>query len=99
MLMRLDPNLLDGRSTADFEQVRTTVGVTVTTPAWNGQTRIVPGAPEQSLLYQLISHRGAGVQMPPIATSLVDEDNVALVATWIAQMLPVPASTTDAAGP
>jgi hypothetical protein len=27
-----------------------------------------------------------GIQMPPIATSVVDEDDVALVEAWIAQM-------------
>jgi hypothetical protein len=99
MLLRLDPTLLDGRPTDTFDQLRTTVGVTVNAPAWNGQTRIVAGAPDQSLLYQLISHRGTGMQMPPIATSIVDEDDVALVETWIAQMPPLASTASNGAQP
>ncbi|MEO8214531.1 MAG: hypothetical protein ABI560_15120, partial [Myxococcales bacterium] len=73
MLLRLDPTLLDGRSTADFDQLTSTVGVPVQTTDWSGAVRIVAGSPEQSLLYQLISHRGSGMQMPPIATNVVDD--------------------------
>ncbi|MEP6652291.1 MAG: hypothetical protein ABJA82_02975, partial [Myxococcales bacterium] len=79
MLLRLDPALLDGRSTAGFDQVTSTVGITVQTTDWSGAVRIVPGSPEHSLLYQLISHRGSGMQMPPIATNVVDDADVALI--------------------
>jgi hypothetical protein len=97
MLMRLDPALLDGRAVdSTFDPVRTTIGVIVGTPNWSGQIRIVPGSTDRSLIYQLISHRGMGVQMPPIATNVVDEVDDALVATWISRMPPAASPTPDA---
>jgi hypothetical protein len=89
MRLRLDPTELDGRSSADFAPLRTTLGVRVNNPNWNGQTRIVPGDPERSLLYHLISHRGMGDQMPPFATRIIDEEHVALVGAWIRALPPV----------
>jgi hypothetical protein len=89
MDLRLDPTRLDGQSTAGFASRSTTVGVTVNAPNWNGRTRIVPGDPTASLLYQLISNRGMGNQMPPIATRVVDIDHVALVESWI-RLMPAP---------
>jgi hypothetical protein len=99
MDLRLDPTQLDGRSVAGFAALLTTVGVTVNTPDWNGHTRIVPGDPAASLLLQLISTRGMGLQMPPIASDLVDVEHVALVEAWIRQMPAVPrdAGAPDAA--
>jgi len=87
---RLDATQLDGRSSAGFDPLRTGVGVAVNAPNWKGQVRIVPGDPDASLLYYLISHRGPGMQMPPIATRVVDEAHVALVRQWISQMTPLP---------
>jgi hypothetical protein len=86
MDLRLDPTLLDGRSSASFESIRTTVGVAAKTPTWSGSTRIVAGDPTSSLLVQLISHRGQGMQMPPIATRLVDQTDVAKVSDWVKSM-------------
>jgi hypothetical protein len=96
MFLRLDPTALDGRSVADFDALKTTIGVTETSPNWPGRTRIVPHDPAKSLLYQLISHRGTGNQMPPIATSLVDVADIPLVEAWIEQ-LPVKTIAVDAA--
>jgi hypothetical protein len=93
---RLDATQLDGRSSVGFDPLRTGVGVAVNAPNWKGQVRIVPGDPDASLLYYLISHRGPGMQMPPIATRVVDEANVALVRRWIAAM---PALPRQDAGP
>jgi hypothetical protein len=86
--MKLDPAQLDGRSSADFEILRTTVGVPAKTPRWNNQQRIVAGSPEQSLLYQLASVRrpGENNQMPPIATRVVPAENVQVLADWIRAM-------------
>jgi hypothetical protein len=95
MFLRLDPTALDGRSSKGFDTLMTTIGVAVTSPNWPGTSRIVAHDPAHSLLYQLISHRGTGNQMPPIATSVVDEADIPLVAAWIEQ-LPVVSSTTDA---
>jgi hypothetical protein len=90
MFMRLDPTQLDGRSVAAFDSLTTTIGVAAVTPAWTGQPRILPGDPAHSLLYSLISHRGTGEQMPPIASSVVDEADIPLVEAWIAEMAVTP---------
>ncbi len=91
--LRLDAMQLDGRSSADFDSLRTSVGVSVNAPAWKGQTRIVPGDPTRSLLYHLIANRGTGNQMPPIASRIVDTEHTPLVEAWIAAM---PAPAVDA---
>ena len=90
MRLRLDPELLDGRSSAQFDSLSTTVNATVNAPAWLGQTRVVPGNPEQSLLVTLISNRvtnnPAANQMPPIASRVVDRESVEKVVLWIRSM-------------
>ena len=90
MRLRLDPTMLDGRSSAGFDARATTLGLLATTPTWNGQTRIVPGDPTHSLLVKLISNRGTdnpvANQMPPIATSIVDVADTMLVVEWISKM-------------
>jgi hypothetical protein len=90
MRLRLDPTMLDGRSSAGFDARTTTLGLLATTPTWNGQTRIVPGDPTHSLLVKLISNRGTdnpvANQMPPIATSIVDVADTMLVVEWISKM-------------
>jgi hypothetical protein len=93
--LRLDPALLDGRPVAisDLDSLSTTIGVLATSTQWvvpMRWTRIVPGDPSQSLLVELISHRGtdnpAKGQMPPIASSIVDTVDVADVAAWVSKM-------------
>ncbi len=95
MRLRLDPTLLDGRAVtaSTFDSLETTLGVLATTPAWiqpTQWTRIVPGDATDSLLVQLISNRGSdnvvGGQMPPIASYIVDTDDVANVVNWIDKM-------------
>lgn len=49
------------------------------------ETLIVPGNPEQSQLWVRLGARGF-VQMPPIATKVVDTSAVALVKEWIAAL-------------
>jgi uncharacterized repeat protein (TIGR03806 family) len=46
---------------------------------------VAPGDPDRSLLLYRMARRGHG-QMPPLASSLVDQDAVALLRAWIAQM-------------
>jgi hypothetical protein len=46
---------------------------------------LAPGAPERSVLYHRLARRGQG-QMPPLATSLVDEQAVAMLRAWIKKM-------------
>lgn len=86
MNFRLDATELDGRPSNDFGIRKTSIGQTVVTPQWAGATRIIPGDPDNSLLYQLISRREDNNQMPPIATSVVDTANVENVRAWIAAM-------------
>jgi hypothetical protein len=88
MRLRLDPRQLDGRDLSAVDARATTVGVTVNAPNWNGRVRIVPGDPVGSLLYDLITHRGTGDQMPPFASRLVDPHGTALIADWISRMSP-----------
>jgi hypothetical protein len=90
MRLRLDPTQLDGRSSAGFESLTTTVGILASTPSWSGQTRIEPGDPSHSLLVELITNRGTdnpvANQMPPIATLLVDLTDTQNVIGWIGKM-------------
>lgn len=52
------------------------------------EARIVaPGSPEQSVLYRRMQMRAAG-QMPPLATSRVDEQALRLLHDWIEQLPP-----------
>jgi uncharacterized repeat protein (TIGR03806 family) len=46
---------------------------------------VAPGHPERSVLLQRMSHRQAG-HMPPLATTLVDREAVALLREWIKGM-------------
>jgi uncharacterized repeat protein (TIGR03806 family) len=48
---------------------------------------IAPGHPERSVLLHRLSHRGPG-HMPPLATSVVDQEAVKLMREWIGQMKP-----------
>jgi hypothetical protein len=98
MFLRLDPTELDGRNVDDFDPLKTTIGIPAITPAWQGRTRIVAGDPAHSLLFDLITHRGTGQQMPPIATNLVDEADVPLVEAWITQLPPVANGGTGGIG-
>ena len=90
LFMRLDPTQLDGRSVKGFDTLTTTIGVAAVSPSFKGKTRIVPRDPTHSLLYQLISHRGTGIQMPPIASNVVDEGDIPLVEAWIDVLPPLP---------
>lgn len=44
---------------------------------------IAPGAPGSSVLLGRIDTRAAGVMMPPLASSLVDDEAVQLITNWI----------------
>ncbi len=48
---------------------------------------IAPGDPSRSVLLHRISRRGKG-QMPPLASSLVDDQALALIKKWV-ESLPV----------
>ncbi len=46
-------------------------------------TRVVPGHPEDSVLYLRMETRQAGSAMPPVGTELIDEDGSSLIHDWI----------------
>lgn len=46
---------------------------------------IAPGDPNRSILYQRVSRRGRG-QMPPLVSTVVDEQAAALLSDWIRSM-------------
>jgi hypothetical protein len=85
MYLRLDPTDFGTRPAAEWDLFDTTMRVTTITPGWLGETRIVPGSPERSLLVRLVSSRGTE-QMPPIGSHLVDQKSVDLVKEWIRRM-------------
>jgi hypothetical protein len=89
MLLRLDPTQLDGSapSATSWDILRTTLGVPCISGGLVGQPRIQPGNAAHSVLYQLVDERGT-LQMPPIASAVVDTTDVAVVASWIQAMIP-----------
>ena len=50
---------------------------------------IAPGNPDRSIIYQRLLRRGPD-QMPPLATSMIDDQAVKLFREWISQMKPTP---------
>jgi hypothetical protein len=82
--LRLSPDELDGRPASEYAAIKNTVNVDATTVRWKGQKRIVPGSPDESLLYTLVSSRvGKNDQMPPIATRIVDQQHLDMLRAWI----------------
>jgi hypothetical protein len=86
--LELNPDDLDGRSAAELDVVKTTVGVNAKTLRWAAEKRIVPGSPEMSLLFKLIAFRGGGKndQMPPVASKVTDPEYLDLIEQWIRGM-------------
>lgn len=86
MDLRLDPTLLDGApSTSAWGPIKTTRGVACVSGSVQGQPRILPGVDSASAVVQLITQRGV-LQMPPIASRVVDMADVASLVSWIRAM-------------
>jgi hypothetical protein len=84
--LRLSPDDLNGPA-SDYPAIKNTIDVDATTVRWKGQKRIVPGSPDDSLLYKLVASRmGKNDQMPPIATRIVDQEHLDALRAWIASM-------------
>jgi hypothetical protein len=82
--LRLEPDQLDGRPSTEFAARASTVDVPGKTVRWQNEIRIVPGAPEESLLYKLVESRaGKNDQMPPIGSRVVDEERLSTLKAWI----------------
>jgi hypothetical protein len=71
-------NTIAATNTCNVDPVGGDLGVT-------GAKRIVPADPTHSLVFLRLNRRGAN-QMPPIGSTIVDPDGVALVQSWITQM-------------
>jgi hypothetical protein len=84
--LRLRVADLDGAPDEKWDAIATTIGVAATTPTFAGDTRIVAGDPDNSLLVHVTTIRGDSEQMPPIASRLVDQDGTAALAAWIGAM-------------
>jgi hypothetical protein len=87
--LRLPADGVFGGSTAGVDALTTTVDIPAQTPRWSDRTRIVPGSPEDSLLYVLASTRDPAKpkdQMPPIASRRVHDDGLRLLEAWISSM-------------
>ena len=59
-----------------------------------GAMLVAPGDPNRSVLYQRISRRGNG-QMPPLATTHIDQQGAQLLYDWIRQIEIPPAAQDD----
>jgi hypothetical protein len=105
MLLRLDPTQLDGSppNAATWDVLSTTVNVPCVSGSVAGLPRILPHDAADSVIYQLINERGA-LQMPPIASLVIDTPDVAVVSSWIQAMAtdagvpPVDSGAFDAGG-
>ncbi|MBL8849364.1 MAG: hypothetical protein JNG89_06755, partial [Planctomycetaceae bacterium] len=62
----------------DASPVHTNFGI-------DGARVVSPGSPARSIVLHRIGLRGRG-QMPPLATSVVDEQAIAVIRNWIAQL-------------
>lgn len=85
LVLRLGWDEIANKPPAEWAITKATIGVSIRSPKWAGETRIVAGDPTSSVLYRLLSQRG-GQQMPPIATKVVDDRGRAAVEAWIAAM-------------
>jgi hypothetical protein len=85
MRLRIGWDEIAGKPPAEWEIVKSTVGVAVRSPTWAGELRIAPGDPSASVVLRLLGQRG-NAQMPPIATRVVDEKGKAAVLAWISAM-------------
>jgi hypothetical protein len=94
--MKLSFEDLDGRASNDFAVLKNLIDVPAKTTQWQGQKRIVPGKPEESLLYTLITTRlgmDGNKQMPPLVTRVVDKEHADLIRDWILALTPAEGAT------
>jgi hypothetical protein len=89
--LRLGWDEVSKQPASQWQLYATSVGVATQLPAWNGELRIAPGSPDKSSIVGAMSTRLTG-QMPPLATTLVDEDSVNVLGSWIKTLPASPAS-------
>jgi mono/diheme cytochrome c family protein len=78
--------IFDARLAPSLTATRLVNGILNNTRGDADARLVVPESLDHSMLYQRLIMRGSG-KMPPLATSLVDTQAVALVARWITQDL------------
>jgi hypothetical protein len=86
LFMRFHQTELEGKPLPEWNVIKNTVHADTRLPAFAGWKRIDPGYPEDSLLYHLASQRkakGDPVQMPTIATRIVDHEHIPMLKEWI----------------
>jgi len=84
--LRIDARQLETAAPLhEWNTIKTTLNQQVVA-TYFGSVRIVPGAPDSSLLLRLASTRGALDQMPPLGTRVVDAEQLARVRAWIARL-------------
>ncbi len=85
----LDARAHDGAGLAS--PVASVVGraskVRVPTEAGVADVRVVPGAPEASVVWRRVTSRSPLLRMPPLGTRVVDDEGAALVEAWIREDL------------
>lgn len=86
MFLRIYPAQLEDPSSAGWDLLKNTINVPPVTPNFGTAIRIVPGAPDDSLIVQLANTRGSSRAMPPIASRVTDPDGLQLLRDWIAAM-------------
>ena len=81
MVLRLGVAETDARTT---QLVKSTVNVPLEQWIGRGFTdRIVAGDPDQSAIVYRMSQRTHNVQMPPLATEVVDDAGLAMIKAWV----------------
>jgi hypothetical protein len=86
--LRIDARQLDSLApVTEWNVLKTTLNQKAIT-AYAGAVRIVPGAPERSLLLRLASSRGTVDQMPALGTRVVDPVPLRMVRDWILRLAP-----------
>jgi hypothetical protein len=84
--LRIDARKLEALTpVTEWNTLQTTIHRTAVT-TFVGSVRIVPGAPERSLLLRLASLRGSADQMPPLGTRVVDQAPLDRLRTWIVRL-------------
>lgn len=74
----------------EWELFTTSVNAETKLVDYEGELRVVPGNPETSIIPKLMRERSGGLQMPPLATNVVDDDGVSAVESWIRALTDAP---------
>lgn len=87
---RSSARCFDPENELDFSLSVNALGAPAETASYRSaiDSVVEPTRPDQSRLFELVSRRGFGRQMPPLATERVDDGAVILLERWIREMSP-----------